>query len=91
MKTIADFKRAMTIGSTWECIHQYIGNNPSEPKSLGIRKCGLNNSVDFGFITETGISHCSWPKKSTFSVTNDGQTVVITQVGFCELRYTLNS
>ncbi len=87
MVTIADFKRAMVIGSVWECTHRYIGDNPSELKSLGVRECALNNSVDFGFKTDAGISHCSWPTKSTFSM--DGHTVVITRVGFCELRYTL--
>jgi hypothetical protein len=86
MKTIADFKRAMIVGSMWECTHQYIGNNPSNPKSLGLRECGLNNSVDFGFKTDSGISHCAWPKKANFTI--DGETVVITQIGFCELRYT---
>jgi len=92
IKTIADFKRAMVPGTCWEAIHRYIGDNPSEPKSLGIRECGLNNTVDFGFKTDRGtISHCQWPTKATFSTSDNGNTVIITQPGFCELRYTQRS
>lgn len=88
IRTIADFKRAMTIGTFWEASHQYIDNHPTPPKSLGIRECALNNSVDFGFKTDRGtISHCSWPKKKEFSTLDSGNTVVITNE-FCELRYT---
>ena len=87
MKTIADFKRAMIPGTKWHTTHRYINNNPTPPKDMGIRECGLNNSVDFGFINPASgqISHCSWPKKSEFSV--EGNTIVITN-DFCELRYT---
>ena len=87
IKTIADFKRAMTIGTKWEATHKYTNNNPTEPKSLGIRECGLNNTVDFGFLTDRGTtSYCKWPKKSEFSTEDNGNVVVIT-TDFCELKY----
>jgi hypothetical protein len=89
IKTIADFKRAMTVGTFWEATHRFIGDNPSAPKSLGVRECGLNNTVNFGFKTDRGtISYCDWPKKAEFSTSDNGNTVVITKPGFCELRYT---
>jgi hypothetical protein len=86
MKSIADFKRAMILGTTWEANAQYIGDFPSSPKTLGVRDCGLNNTVGFGFITESGsISHSDWPKKSEFSV-QDG-VVTIEKEGFVRLTY----
>ena len=66
IKTIADFKRAMIPGTFWECTHKYIGKNPSKPKSLGLRECVLNNSVDFGFKTEKGISSARNEKALTY-------------------------
>lgn len=87
IKTIADFKRAMQPGTFWKTTHKYIGRNPSSSKSLGIRECVLNNSVDFGFKSSTNyISHSAWPKKSEFSVNND--TIIIRKKDFCELQYT---
>lgn len=87
IKTIADFKRAMVPGTFWEANHRYINNNPTQPKSLGIRECSLNNSVNFGFKTDhNSTSHCSWPKRKEFSTLDDGNIVVIT-TDFCELQY----
>jgi len=87
IKTIADFKRSMVVGSTWETTHKYTTNNPIPPKSLGIRKVGKVQSNSFAFITDSGnLSWCDWPKKSEFSVVDNGTTVVITKE-FCELRY----
>lgn len=91
IKTIADFKRAMLPGTFWYATHRYTDNNPTPKKYLGLRECGLNNSVDFGFKTgkapNGSISHCSWPKKSQFSTIDNGNTVVI-KTSFCELTYT---
>jgi hypothetical protein len=87
MKTIADFKRSMVVGTKWRAQHRYIGEHPSEISDLGVRECVLNNSVDFGFKTATGnISHSSWPRKGEF-LYRDG-SVYITKKGFCELIYT---
>jgi hypothetical protein len=87
IKTIADFKRAMLLGTTWEATHEYTGNNPTPPKNLGIREVGLVRTTNFGFKTDRGtISYCDWPKKSEFSTEDNGNVVVITK-GFCKLRY----
>lgn len=87
IEKIKDFKRAMIVGSKWEAFHKYIGEHPSEQKSLGIRECVLSNSVEFGFMNEIVISHCKWPTKEEFSTEDDGNVVVITKPGFCQLRY----
>ena len=88
IKTIADFKRAMTPKTIWETTHRYIGDRPSAEKSLGVRECALNNSVGFGFQTENGISHADWPKRAEFSTEENGRVVVITKEGFVQLKYT---
>jgi hypothetical protein len=88
IKSIADFKRAMVVGSVWEALHEYINNNPTPPKNLGIRRVGHVQSNRFAFETVNGeLSWCSWPKKSQFSTEDNGNTVVIT-TDFCRLRYT---
>ncbi len=90
IKTVADFKRAMVPGTTWECTHRYIGEHPSEPKSLGRRECVLANSVDFGFESANSpgeISHCQWPKRANMTTEDGGNVVILTTPGFCELRY----
>jgi len=88
IKTIADFKRAMVIGSTWETTHKYTDNNPTLPKNMGIRECGKIQSNCFAFINpESGqLSYCNWPKKTEFSTRDNGNIVVIT-TSFCELTY----
>jgi hypothetical protein len=85
MKSIADFKRAMILGTTWEAKREYLGDTKYS-NTLGVRDCGLNNTTGFGFITESGsISHSDWPKKSEFSV-QDG-VVTIEKEGFVRLTY----
>jgi hypothetical protein len=87
IKTIADFKRAMVPGTFWEAQHRYTNNNPTPPKSLGIREVGKAQSNSFAFKTDRGtLSWCDWPKKSEFSTSDNGNVVVIT-TDFCELRY----
>ena len=87
IKTIADFKRAMLLGTTWEATHEYTNNNPTPPKSLGVREVGLVRATSFGFKTDRGtISYCGWPKKSEFSTEDNGNVAVIT-TDFCKLRY----
>ena len=89
MKTIADFKRAMQIGTKWHTTHQWIDSNGDmlDPiKDMGIRECRLHNTVNFGFKTDHGtISYSSWPKKAELAFDND--TVVI-KTSFCQLKYT---
>jgi hypothetical protein len=88
METIADFKRAMTIGSKWHTTHRYIGNNPTEPKDLGIRECAIVQSNSFALRNpESGKpSFCDWPKRGEFS--SNENSVTITKEGFCQLVYT---
>jgi len=87
VKTIADFKRAMQPGSRWLGVHEYIGNHPSEPRSLGIRECVHSNTANFGFRTpKDSISYMDWPKKAEFAA--NGNTVTITN-DFARLTYTL--
>ena len=85
IKTIADFKRAMQVATLWQATHQFKDGPLND---LGIRQCGLHNSVNFGFIMpEKGnrMSHCNWPLKSEFSVTSDN-TVIINS-GWVKLTY----
>ena len=88
IRNIADFKRAMVVGSHWEAYHKYLGEHPTEQKSLGIRTVAVNRSIGFGFNTDRGsISYCDWPKKAEFSTEDDGNVVVITVDGFVQLKY----
>ena len=88
IQSIADFKRALTVGSRWEATHEYINNNPTPPKNLGVREVGKVQSNSFAFKTEhNSLSWCDWPKKNQFSTEDNGNTVVIT-TDFCRLRYT---
>jgi len=87
IKTIADFKRAMQLGTKWHTTHKYTNGPYTSPtKDMGVRECGLHYTIDFGFKTDHDtISHCTWPKKAQFRM--DGDTVVIT-TSFCQLKYT---
>ena len=88
IKTIADFKRAMIVGTRWQASHRYIDGNPTPPKDLGIREVGKVQSNSFAFKTgRDRLSWCNWPKKAEFSTADNGNTVVIRNE-FCELRYT---
>lgn len=87
--SIADFKRAMQVGSVWHTTHQFIGDHPSPVKDKGIRTCSVHQSNSFAFKNPvTGENSWSdWPKKTEFSCENE--TVIITRDGFCQLKYTL--
>ncbi len=88
IRTIADFKRAMVVGTHWEAYHKYIGEHPTEQKSLGVRTVGANTPTCFKFNTDHGTSsRCDWPKKTEFTTEDDGNVAIITVDGFCELRY----
>lgn len=56
MKTLSDFKRALTVGSKWECIHCPSGNN------LGIREVAAIQSASVGFHHGENISWLYFPK-----------------------------
>ncbi|MFK5949538.1 MAG: hypothetical protein QM500_12300 [Methylococcales bacterium] len=89
IKTLADLKRNLVIGHSWECVHQYVGDHPSEPKSLGVRKIGYKDTVKFGFEsarTPGEFSYSNWPKKSELTIVNAGQFIIENEC--CKLIYT---
>ena len=51
MKTLADFKRALTLGSTWEAIN-YL--RPDNPLNLGIRQVSIKQTNRVAFKTPSG-------------------------------------
>lgn len=59
MKTIADFKRTMIVGSQW-IFTAHWHSNPI------IRECKQTDNVGFGLKhpTQEKISYCNWPKKA---------------------------
>ena len=64
MKTLADLKRAMIIGSKWEAVH-YNGFN------FGVREIRVVRSKEVGFRTERGnISWVDFPKASDMKIVN---------------------
>lgn len=87
MNSIADFKRAMVVGTKWKATHAFIGAVPTLTKSLGERVCGLANTVSFAFTNPVSgeLSYSDWPKKKEFSY-KDG-VVTITFENFCVLTY----
>jgi hypothetical protein len=62
MKTIADIKRKLVVGSKWSCLWECRNTG----KDMGIREVAVVQSNSFGFRNpETGnVSWCDWPKKS---------------------------
>lgn len=92
MKTIADFKRKMIVGSIWQVTHEYIGDNPSLPKDLGTRECGHVQSNSFAFKTmrdgKEVLSWGDWPKKTEFKPIDDNNAIVEKE-GFVRLTYKL--
>ncbi len=79
MKTIADFKRALTLGSKWQATwHSPDGAYTTD---LGTRKVGVVKSNRFGFerIGENGeiiLSWCEFPKAANFAVNDKGQVEI---------------
>lgn len=72
MKTIADIKREMTIGSTWHCMWKCR----DATKDMGRRPVSIVQSTKFAFRTvkQDGTvtnSWCDFPKKSDVEFIND--------------------
>jgi len=70
VKTIADFKRAMTLGSIWKTTHHFEGGKKS---SLGVHMCISINTVRFCLVkVEDGlpVSYANWPKATQYSFIN---------------------
>jgi hypothetical protein len=65
MKSIADIKRKLVVGSKWSCLWECR----NEGKNMGTREVNHVQSNSFGFRTikaggEVTTSWCDWPKKS---------------------------
>lgn len=90
MKTIADIKRAMTLGSRWHTVHH--GFSPDwMPKDLGIREITIVQTKSVAFKTERGNSWIAIPNKSQVIFENEN-TFSIIDSGFGKkpiLTYTL--
>ncbi len=77
MKTLADFKRALKIGSMWEGFNHYYKT------SLGIREVSKVQSNSFAFKTiKEGVESNSWanfPKAKDIQFKDDGTVDIYTQ------------
>lgn len=62
MKTLADFKRAMVIGSKWSCFNHLYHSD------MGVRTCAHVDTVKFGFKSDKGISFCDWPRAADLKI-----------------------
>ena len=58
MKTLADVKRKMTLGSKWRCVRLFEGG-----KDLGVREVGKVQGNAVAFLKPDGkLSWLWWPK-----------------------------
>ena len=83
MRTLADFKRALTLGSKWLAVHNQSGN------VLGVRTVGKVQVNGVGFKSE-GKDNLSWlyfPKASEFET--DGRQAFIFSPEVTEFSYSL--
>lgn len=81
MKTFADFKRALAVGSTWKGIHHlgtYTGRDPAgkaiyEPKDLPARKVTRqqSNGIAFEPMDGKGESWLYFGKASDWKIDGD--------------------
>ena len=85
MKTLADFKRALSLGSVWEGWHLQSGT------SLGVREvCKvMYDGVRFK-LADGRESAMDFPKASGFRIDNEGYAVIRREVDGQEiLKYKL--
>ena len=67
MKTIADFKRAVTLGSKWHVYNHIYGAD------MGIRTVGKVQSNRFAFNTDRGtLCYCDFPTRDCVRFTDSG-------------------
>ena len=82
MKTLADVKRKMTLGSKWHCVQLFEGG-----KDLGVREVGTVQTNAVAFLKHDGkLSWLWWPKAKDVQVDKNGFTVF--QNGVPTLKYT---
>ena len=64
MKTLADVKRKMTLGSKWRCVRLFEGG-----KDLGVREVGKVQGNAVAFLKPDGkLSWLWWPKAKDVQV-----------------------
>jgi hypothetical protein len=86
VKTIADIKRKMVVGSVWHTLWEACGCKTS---NMGERRCGVVQSNSFGFDSKKNFgefSWCDWPKKSEVLFLSEKQFQIIQ--GNIKLTYT---
>lgn len=75
MKTLADFKRKMKIGSIWDS--EYVPTKRYSPN----RECKVVQTNSFALTSmntgSTENSWCDWPKASMCEFSSDGRTISI--------------
>nr|DAN44288.1 MAG TPA: hypothetical protein [Bacteriophage sp.] len=81
MKTLADVKRKMTLGSKWRCVRLFEGG-----KDLGVREVGKVQGNAVAFLKPDGkLSWLWWPKAKDVQVEENAFTVL--QNGEPKLKY----
>lgn len=75
MKTLADFKRALTVGSKW---HATSYDSRGNPMTLGCRSVAKiqSNSVAFSRPDTHALSWLQFPKASEFAIDENGDVEI---------------
>lgn len=78
MKTLADFKRALEVGSMW------LAHNHRYNSSFGVRKLAEVKSTKFGFenVNKDGsvtVSWCDFPKACNIEFVDGGEVKIYVQ------------
>ncbi|MCD8252745.1 MAG: hypothetical protein LUD40_12475 [Phocaeicola dorei] len=82
MKTLADVKRKMTLGSKWHCVRVFNNN-----ENIGVREIGKVQTNAVAFLKPDGkLSWLWWPKAKDVQV--EGNSFTILQNGVSKLKYT---
>ena len=83
MKTLADVKRKMTLGSKWQWVRIFNNN-----EDLGIREIGKVQTNAVAILKPDGkLSWLWWPKAKHIQI--EGNSFTILQNGKPHLKYTL--
>lgn len=82
MKTLADVKRKMTLGSKWRCVRVFNNN-----ENMGVREIGKVQTNAVAFLKPDGkLSWLWWPKAKDVQV--EGNSFTILQNGVPKPKYT---
>lgn len=83
MKTFADVKRNMKLGTKWRCIHLFDNTD------MGVRKVGKVQTNAVAFLKLDGkLSWLYWPKAKEICVNDENSFTVLTN-GRPLLKYIL--